>query len=200
MECLIGIVGKDFVIMASDIVAAHSIVTMKNDEDKMIKMNEHLLMSMVGEHGDRIQFSEFIAKNIQLYRIQHGYNLSTRAAANFTRHNLAKALRSQNSYKVNSLIGGFDKQTGASLYYLDYLGTLVDIPYGAHGYGAYFVYSIFDRLYKPDMSQEEVIKILQICVNELKLRFILDLEGFRVKVIDSTGIKTLPIIRAKTDQ
>jgi 20S proteasome subunit beta 4 len=52
-------------------------------------------MSVVGEAGDTNQFAEFVAKNIQLYKMQNGYEMSPKAAANFTRRNLADYLRSR---------------------------------------------------------------------------------------------------------
>lgn len=32
-----------------------------------------------------------------------------------------------------------------SLYWIDYLGTIAEVPFAAHGYGSYFVLSLFDR-------------------------------------------------------
>ena len=52
-------------------------------------------MTAVGESGDTNQFAEFITKNIQLYKMQNGYELSPSGAANFTRRNLADYLRSR---------------------------------------------------------------------------------------------------------
>ncbi|KAK3090102.1 hypothetical protein FSP39_009206 [Pinctada imbricata] len=72
MECLIGIKGKDFVLVASDTASARSIVSMKQDTDKMFKMNDNLLMLVSGESGDTVQFAEFISKNIQLYKMRNG--------------------------------------------------------------------------------------------------------------------------------
>ena len=61
-------------------------------------MSDKMLMSVVGESGDTTQYAEFIAKNIQLYKMQNGYELSPKASANFTRRNLADYLRSRVSY------------------------------------------------------------------------------------------------------
>ena len=61
----------------------------------MFKLSDNLLMSVVGEAGDTTQFAEYIEKNIQLYKMRNGYQLSPIAAANFTRRNLADSLRSQ---------------------------------------------------------------------------------------------------------
>lgn len=52
-------------------------------------------MSVTGEPGDTVQFAEYIAKNIQLYKMRNGYDLSPKAAATYTRRNLAEYLRSR---------------------------------------------------------------------------------------------------------
>lgn len=52
-------------------------------------------MGVTGEQGDAVQFAEYIAKNIQLYKMRNGYELGPSSAAVFTRKNLADALRSQ---------------------------------------------------------------------------------------------------------
>lgn len=51
-------------------------------------------MGVIGDSGDTTQFAEYIAKNIQLYKMRNGYELGPSAAANFTRRNLAEYLRS----------------------------------------------------------------------------------------------------------
>lgn len=51
-------------------------------------------MGVIGDQGDSTQFAEYIAKNIQLYKMRNGYELGPTAAANFTRRNLAEYLRS----------------------------------------------------------------------------------------------------------
>jgi 20S proteasome subunit beta 4 len=52
-------------------------------------------MAVSGEAGDTAQFSEYIAKNVQLYKMRNEYELSPKAAAHFTRRNLAEYLRSR---------------------------------------------------------------------------------------------------------
>lgn len=52
-------------------------------------------MAISGESGDTTQFAEYIAKNIQLYKMRNTYELSPNEAANFTRCNLAETLRTR---------------------------------------------------------------------------------------------------------
>ncbi|GLD59307.1 proteasome subunit beta type-2 [Lates japonicus] len=191
MEYLIGIQGPDFVLVAADNVAASSIIQMKHDYDKMFKLSEKILLLCVGEAGDTVQFAEYIQKNVQLYKMRNGYELSPAAAANFTRKNLADYLRSRTPYHVNLLLAGYDDADGPGLFYMDYLSSLAKAPFAAHGYGAFLTLSILDRYYRPDLTRDEAVDLLKKCIEELNKRFILNLPSFTVRLIDKEGIHDL---------
>ena len=198
MECLIGIKCKDFVLLAHDNLGGRSVLVMKDDQDKMFKLTNKLGMVICGESGDTVYFGELIQKNIQLYKMRHGYELSPHSAANFTRHQLAEYLRSRTPYLVNSLIGGFDEQLRTtSLYYMDHLASLVDVPYAAHGYGAMFTLSLLDKHYREDLTQEEAEELLVKCILEVQKRLIINLPAFSYYFIDANGISQRKRIVAK---
>ncbi|VDI06727.1 20S proteasome subunit beta 4 [Mytilus galloprovincialis] len=194
------ICGKDFVVTAADTATARSIVSMKHDTDKMFKLGGNLMMLVSGESGDTVQFAEYMEKNIQLYKMRNGYELSPDAAANFIRKNLADYLRSQTPYQVNLLLAGCDKQTGPALYFMDYLASMNKCPFAAHGYGAFFSYSILDRNYREDITEAEAVELLKKCIDEIQLRFIVNLPSYTVRVINKDGIKDLPNISPKRIQ
>ncbi|KAK6286347.1 hypothetical protein POUND7_012526 [Theobroma cacao] len=88
-----------------------------------------------GNNGAGARFTEYIQKNVALYQFRNGIPLTTAAAANFTRGELATALR-QNPFSVNILLAGYDKEIGPSFYYLDYIAILHKIDKGVFGYGS----------------------------------------------------------------
>jgi 20S proteasome alpha/beta subunit len=53
MECVFGLVGDGFVIVASDTSAVNSILVHKTNEDKIMKLDSHKLVAASGESGDR---------------------------------------------------------------------------------------------------------------------------------------------------
>lgn len=53
MECVFGLVGKDFALVVADSSAVHSILVHKSDEDKIMLLDSHKLMGASGEAGDR---------------------------------------------------------------------------------------------------------------------------------------------------
>lgn len=198
MECLIGIQCNDFVMVAADQTSARSILVMKSDKKKYLKLADRLIMAVCGESGDTDQFAEYVEKNIQLYKMRNGYELSPSAAANFTRRSLADYLRSRTPYQVNLLVAGFDTETSApELYYMDYLASMVKLPYASHGYGGSFTTSILDRHYKPDLSRQQAYNLMIECVREVQKRLIINLPNFSVTVIDKDGVVDMDSITAQ---
>jgi 20S proteasome subunit beta 4 len=146
-------------------------------------------MAISGETCDRDRFASFIQRNLAFHKYKHGYELDLESTAEFTRSELAVALR-KGPYQVNLLMGGFDLQAErARLFWLDYLGTLQEVTKGAHGYAAYFVSSVLDNHYKKDMTLEEGIECCKQCVNELKTRFLINQKQFVLKIITKDGTK-----------
>ncbi|EER09201.1 proteasome subunit beta type 2, putative [Perkinsus marinus ATCC 50983] len=187
-DCAFGIAGKDWVIIAADSHVEQSIVKFKTTEDKIYEMDNNklvagsnnktnnnnnnryhhhhhdLLLLAAGPQADSNQFLEFISRNVELYALVNGVQLTTHALASFTRNELADALR-KGPYQVNMLIGGYDDKDGsASLYYMDYLASCQKITRGAHGYAAYFVLGLLDKLYKKDMTQEDGLDAIKQCI------------------------------------
>ena len=91
------------------------------------------------------------------------------------------------------LIGGCDDNNAASLYYMDYMGSCQQIPFGAHGYGAYFTLSVMDRFYKSDLTINDGIELIKKCIKELQLRFLINLPKFICKIADKDGIREIDL-------
>jgi 20S proteasome subunit beta 4 len=187
---LIGLVGADYVLLAADSAQARSIVMMKENEDKILPLDSQKLIAASGPAGDREHFCEFIARNIELYELRQGHGLSTHAAAHFTRGELATALRS-NPYQVNLLMGGYDKDVGPSLYFIDYLASIQKLDFACQGYAGYFVLSTLDRHYKKGMSLDEGLAVLKLCLDQLATRFVLNTVSFVIKIVDKDGIRVI---------
>ncbi|KAF5840408.1 20S proteasome beta subunit D, type 2 [Dunaliella salina] len=193
MDYLMGIKGPDFVMVCSDTSAAQSIISIKQDEDKLVPVDPTKLFGIAGEAGDRVNFSEFIIANVKLYELRNSTRLSTHAVAHLTRGELAKALR-KSPYFCNLLLAGYDEETGPSLYWMDYLATLNKINTGGTGYGAMFVLSLFDKMWRPDITQAEALDMMEQGIAEVKRRLIVAPSSYIVKVIDKDGMRTIKTI------
>lgn len=194
MECLIGIKCDKFCLLAHDNAAARSILVMKKDQDKLFRLGDHLSMVVCGDTGDTVYFGEFIQKNLAYYRIKNGYSLSPKSAVAFTRHEMAKRLRRQPNY-VNLLMGGYDTTSNEPcLYFMDYLGTLAQVPFAVHGYGSMFSLSVLDRYHRSDMNKEEAEELLLKCVLEVQKRLLINLPSFSYYFIDENGLSEMRTI------
>lgn len=194
MDIILGIRVSDSVILASSKAVTRGISVLKDTDDKTRQLSPHSLMSYSGEAGDTVQFAEYIQANIQLYKIRENYELSPQAVSSFVRNELAKSIRSRKPFQVNVLIGGYDtKSETPSLYQIDYLGTKVELPYAAHGYSGFYTFSLLDHHYRPEMTTEEGLKLLKLCIEELERRMPVDFKGVLVKVVDKDGVREVDL-------
>ncbi|KAL4819155.1 nucleophile aminohydrolase [Aspergillus spinulosporus] len=190
MEVLLGITGRDFVILAASKAAMRGPTILKAEDDKTRQLNEHTLVAFSGEAGDTVQFAEYVQANVQLYTMRNDTELSPKAVANFVRGELARSLRSRNPYTVNLLLGGVDPiSQKPHLYWIDYLASLARVPYAAHGYAQYYCLSTLDKHHHPDITLEQGMKLLEMCTDELKRRLPIDYKGVLVKVVTKDGVR-----------
>ncbi len=188
MDTLLGVVGKDFVIIAADAAKAHSITVLKSDHDKMMVLGKNKLMAICGEAGDTDHFGSYIQKNLKLYAVCNERDLTVDSTASMVRNEMAEALR-KHPYQANLLIGGVDED-GPQLYWIDYLGSKCGLNFAAHGYFGHYALSYFDRNWKPDMTEEEAMALIRGCMDEIPRRFIINqpLEKFYIRKSDKTGV------------
>ncbi|KAL1987671.1 hypothetical protein VTN96DRAFT_2912 [Rasamsonia emersonii] len=171
---------------------------LKATDDKTRKLNEHTLMAFSGEAGDTVQFAEYIQANVQLYTMRNDTELSPAAVGSFVRGELARSLRSRSPYTVNLLLGGVDPITHQpSLQWIDYLASLAQVPYAAHGYAQYYCLSILDKHHHPNIELDQGLKLLELCTDELKRRFPIDFKGVSVKVVTKDGIRDVDFDNSK---
>ncbi|KAI6647952.1 hypothetical protein LOD99_8280 [Oopsacas minuta] len=194
MECLLGVVGKEHVILGADRTGGRSVLLMKSDVEKMYQLSPTCAMVVAGEAGDTTHFGEFLKKQFKLHSMKYEYGLSIAEIADYIRYQLAKAIRSRHPYMVNVLVGGVNEEGSSELYYLDYLGTKAKVPYGAHGYGSYFTLSTMDRLHSSSQNQDKSIEQLHQCIREINKRLVLNLSSFNIYIITKEGIRSNVVI------
>ena len=77
---------------------------------------------------------------------------------------------------------------------MDYLASMIKVPYAAHGYGGFFTTSVMDRHHKSDMSRQQAYALMIECVKEVHKRLIINLPNFAVTVVDKDGIHKMDTI------
>ena len=202
MDSIIGLRYNGGVLLASDTNNARSILVYQHDIDKISQLTPHAMLGLSGPNCDLVNFSEFVEKNLTMYRLKNGDTLSTSGIANYCRSELATALR-KGPFQVNTLLAGWDASSiktvngttvdptspgVGSLYYIDYMGTMSPVNYGCQGYCSNFVLSVLDREWREGLTKEEALEIISHCEQVLKKRFLVDQGVFGVKKVDKEGV------------
>lgn len=163
--------------------SVRSILAYNHDEDKIAQLDDHQLLACAGDNSSRVAFTEYVTRNLSLVKMRSGRALSNVAAANFIRNQLAQAIRSRGgAYQVNSLFASID-ESGPSLYFLDYLGTLQEVPFAAHGYSATFVTSQLDAANTERLTEVEAVNLVKQCCDQLARRFLINLPLYNIKIL-----------------
>ncbi|KAH8393935.1 hypothetical protein KR215_007370 [Drosophila sulfurigaster] len=194
METILGVKGADCVMLACDTMQAKSVMFIRDDQSKIHRLSDFAMLAAIGDGGDTLQFTDYISKHLQQYKIVNGYHLSPSSAAHFTRKNLADYIRTNTRYQVSMLLAGYDVREGPALHYIDSLGASQAINHAGHGLGSMFCGSIFQRYWKPDLNPKETYDILKMCVTEVQKRLVINLRNFDVFVVDKNGSRQLESI------
>ena len=190
MDCVFGIQGNDYILLAGDRASvSNSIIKLQDTDHKIMKLTNNQMIACVGEAYDKKNFSKYIKANMENYYFQNGQRLTTDETAAYIRKELAEGIRSS-PHQCNCLVAGFDVD-GPKLYWLDYLGSYAKLLKAAHGYGAYFLYGLMDNFYKKDLSLNDGEMIITKCINELKTRFSINMVDFDVFKITKDGIEDI---------
>ena len=92
---------------------------------------------------------------------------------------------------MNLIIAGVDKDV-PSVYYLDYLGNMQEMNFTCHGYAGYFCLSLLDKYWEEGMGIEDGIRLVEMCIKELRTRMIIN-NKFTAKVVDAAGVRVVPV-------
>ena len=130
MECIIGLVGGDYAMIAADMNAGRSIMVFNQEADRIMEMDSHKLLGVCGDPADCVNEPQFFQKNLNLYALRNAEKqLSTHATANYMRGEKSANLR-RGMKDVDMLLAGFDEGVGPSLYFIDYLASMQKLDLG----------------------------------------------------------------------
>ncbi|MCO5607083.1 hypothetical protein L7F22_061275 [Adiantum nelumboides] len=206
MECQFGITGKGYTIIASDSNAARSIIKMKGDEDKMKELSKHLVMAYNGEavHGEEPEALWHPVSSVGLTLEQS--RGSSQLPLQKPRRASTKGSRQLDSIAARIVAALPKAIPGQSAPRRLRRALLVACPLLARlprdtRRGAFCCSRLWralhsqhmDRFHRPDMSLEEGIDLLRMCIGELKKRFIVDLGQWTVRIVDRDGIRLVEL-------
>ncbi|MFH4973605.1 hypothetical protein AB6A40_000314 [Gnathostoma spinigerum] len=194
-QFLAGICFDSYVLLAADKSCfAYGAIVVTDDHDKRFDLGDKLVMLCIGEDGDVEQFGDWCKRNIQLYKLRYGYEMSPKSCYHWIRRGIAETLRTPDYFIVDTLIGGYDDfAKKAFLGSVDYLGNgMADQRFLFRGFSGRFCYALLDKVYKKDMPVEQGIEAMKQCLREAKKRFVINLPSYQMLIIDKDGLRQLP--------
>lgn len=75
------------------------------------------------------------------------------------------------------------------LFWLDALGALQNVAFGAHGLASRFALSLLDNGFREGMSLDEARDLMETCFRQLERRYLVSSVGFSMKVVDGDGCR-----------
>ena len=130
---------------------------------KVIEINNRMLGTMAGGAADCMFWEENLARQVKMYELNYGEELSVSAASKLFSNML---LQYKNSgLSVGTMIAGSDSK-GTHLYYCDNDGSRVKGERFAVGSGGTYAYGIIDPFYKFDLTLAEAVELGKRAISE----------------------------------
>merc|ERR1712029_1164066 len=67
-------------------------------------------------------------------------------------------------------------------------GSCAKANYGAQGYASNFTLSVMDRDWEEGLTEGQAVKVVEHCIREIHMRFLINQSNFIIKVIDKRGL------------
>lgn len=186
---LVGILGKDYVILASDKQSSMGHLVSSTTVEKLRVISPKIALAAAGGVGDIHQITRVLKAEAKLYESERGKDISVKALTTF----LSNVLNANRYYPYHTgiILGGYVNEP--ELYSTDVVGGISKITeYEAVGSGGELAMGTLEHNYKPNMSKDEAIKLAVSAVNSARKRDVYSGGiGIDVYVMTKSGMEKL---------
>ncbi len=184
----VGIACKEGVVLVSDKRATMGTLIAHRIVQKSFRIDKHLGATVAGAVGDAQALIRWIQAEARLYRMRHGEEMSTEAAATL----MGNILFSSRYYPmiVQVIVGGYDYK-GARLFSLDPLGSSIEDKLVATGSGSPVAYGVLEDNYNENLPLSECTKIGVRALRAALKRDAMTGDGIDVIEITKEGFRKL---------
>ena len=188
---IVGIKGKDFVVLAADKQATYGTIKYNKEEKKIHPIADYMALATSGLVGDAQILTRFLENRVRSMEIELGEKPSPRSIAKY----LSLILNSTKFFPfwVGLLLGGY--KNGPYLASIDMAGGIVEPEdYAAEGSGMPYALAVLESDFKEGMKVDDAVKL---AVKAVEASRKLDIysggrePGIDVVVIDENGVRCL---------
>ncbi|KAL4425863.1 hypothetical protein ABPG75_009879 [Micractinium tetrahymenae] len=140
------------VVMGADSRTSTGTYIANRATDKITPLTDSIYICRSGSAADTQNLSRYV----QWFLEQHGMELGDEPEVK-TAAKLAQmmAYQNKNFLQAGLIVAGWDKHEGGSVYAIPLGGTLVKTPFTIGGSGSAYIYGLCDKLWRPNMTEEE---------------------------------------------
>jgi len=182
----VGIKCKDGIVLGNDRRATWGYTVTNKNTQKLFRITDNVGMAAYGLIGDFQFVSRVLKAQAALYELDANDKISTKSIAKMVSNMLYS--RKMAPLYTNLIIAGVDKD-GPHVYTLDALGSLIPEEYGATGTGMLLSMGILEADYKPDMSIEDGVKLVEKTIRNSIKRDVMSGNGIDLLIITKDGFE-----------
>jgi proteasome beta subunit len=182
----IGVVCKDGVILAAERRVSYGYFVMSKTGKKVFKITEKIGAACAGIVADMQILTREVSAYLNLYSYEREQSVMVRTAAKLMGSMLFE--HRYFPYLAQTIVGGID-ETGAKLYVLDPLGSVIEDKFTAVGSGSEIAMGLLETDYKEGMSVEDARGLVRKAVKAASARDIGSGEGLDMLVITNSGVR-----------
>jgi len=182
----VGVVCKEGVVIASEKRVAYGYLVLSKAGKKVFKITDHVGTACAGLVGDM----QVLAMEAAAYARLHSLECNRAVMVSSVAKMVANLLFERRFFPLltQTIIGGVD-ETGAHIFVLDPLGSVIPDKYACVGSGAEVAMGILESNYREDLSIQEAKDLVIRSIKTAASRDVQSGEGVDILLITNTGIK-----------
>lgn len=140
------------VVMGADSRTSTGSYVANRVTDKITPLAERVYVCRSGSAADTQNLSRYVQWYLEQHHMQLGREAEVKTAAKLAQQ---MAYSNKDLLQAGLIIAGWDEREGGQVYAIPLGGTLVRTPFSIGGSGSAYIQGLTDRIWKPNMSEEE---------------------------------------------
>lgn len=181
----VALICKDAVVLAADRKATMGYLVASKDAKKIVKLDEHVAMTIAGVVGDAQALERYFKAELKLYKLHEDRKMPIKAVASLA----ANILYSRRFYPyfVQLIIAGYDSKP--QIYTLAPDGSVIAEKYYSSGSGSPMVFGVLEHEFVDGMDLEAAKNLaVQSVAAAVKRDIASGGSGIDLAVIDKKGV------------
>ncbi len=180
----VGIKTAEGVVLATDMRASLGRMVSSKDVQKVEQIHPTGALTIAGGVSAAQNLISTLRAETNLYEARRGNDMSMQALSTLT----GNLLRTGAFYIVQPILGGVD-ETGAHVYSIDPLGSVIEEEYTVTGSGSQYALGVLEQEYRDDLTVEEAKTAATKAIKSAVERDVASGNGINIAVVTEDGVE-----------